>query len=600
MFRVSRSISALVSLLPIFTICLVAGLYSTAAAQNNASFTSRSTSTKVFATAVATIDLNGDGIPDLIESYARIEPVLFSVQLGLGNGWFAPAVDYTAHVNQQYAVQILTADVNNDGKADVIVLTGKVLLVYLGRGDGTLIPPQQYALPSFPEYAAVADFNHDGIPDLVFSLGSTISVVYGDGKGAFSAPAAIATLSSDQGVDSIAVGDFDADANADVAVAVTHGTCSPYAGCAGVDVHILYGNGAGSFTDKLVYPGIVGDINFYSGDLNNDGKTDLIANLIRPTSMGQNLLVLYGQTSRAVTATYLQTDGYFVPPPPFVIADLNGDGRNDLAVLTQSATDQLLIEIFFGAGNSTFKTEEIVIEQAPADYGPLLVGDFYRDRRPDLLLTSGDRSDSIFQVFDYMNTTPSTFSPCLYPDSAGSINACVFRSGTNDATVRLDASAAWFEPLRKLELWVDGVKVTEQRNVWDKYAWLDYSHTYGPGTHRADFFSAGYDNTLQHQLVTFAVPGAVCAAPSSPGVNVCSPANRATVTSPVRALAGGAVPGSIQRMEVWADSMKMFSTFGSNQLDATIAVPKGKHVLSYFIENTNGTTWLKQVSLTVH
>ena len=240
MFRVSRSISALVSLLPIFTICLVAGLYSTAAAQNNASFTSRSTSTKVFATAVATIDLNGDGIPDLIESYARIEPVLFSVQLGLGNGWFAPAVDYTAHVNQQYAVQILTADVNNDGKADVIVLTGKVLLVYLGRGDGTLIPPQQYALPSFPEYAAVADFNHDGIPDLVFSLGSTISVVYGDGKGAFSAPAAIATLSSDQGVDSIGVGDFDADANADVAVAVTHGTCSPYAGCAGVDVHILY------------------------------------------------------------------------------------------------------------------------------------------------------------------------------------------------------------------------------------------------------------------------------------------------------------------------------------------------------------------------
>jgi hypothetical protein len=53
-------------------------------------------------------------------------------------------------------------------------------------------------------------------------------------------------------------------------------------------------------------------------------------------------------------------------------------------------------------------------------------------------------------------------------------------------------------------------------------------------------------------------------------------------------------------MEVWADNMKMFSTFGSNQLDTTIAVPKGKHVLSYFIVNTSGTTWLKQVFLTVH
>jgi len=167
-------------------------------AQNDATFNVRKTSTKVYATAAITADLNGDGVPDLIESYARINSALFSVQLGVGNGWFEPAVDYSAAINQQYGVQILTADVNRDGKADVIVITGRVLLVYLGRGDGTLIPPQQYALPSFPGFAAVADFNRDGIPDLALSFNGGISVAYGDGKGAFSAPAMVATISSNQ------------------------------------------------------------------------------------------------------------------------------------------------------------------------------------------------------------------------------------------------------------------------------------------------------------------------------------------------------------------------------------------------------------------
>jgi len=83
-------------------------------------------------------------------------------------------------------------------------------------------------------------------------------VAYGDGKGAFSAPAMVATISSNQVIESIVVGDFDADANADIAVAEGNGPCPTYVGCTSVDVHVLYGNGSGSFTDKLVYAGILG------------------------------------------------------------------------------------------------------------------------------------------------------------------------------------------------------------------------------------------------------------------------------------------------------------------------------------------------------
>jgi hypothetical protein len=592
----SRRLSAL-SLL--FTTLLFANALLAAVPQNDASFSVKTTSTKVYATAVVTADLNGDGVPDLIETYARIGPALFAVQLGLGNGWFAPAVDYTAAINQQYGVQILTADVNKDGKADVIALTGNVLLVYLGRGDGTLLPPRQYALPSVPGYAAVADFNRDGNPDLVFSIiGGGVSVAYGDGTGAFSAPVSVMTITSNQTIESIAAGDFDGDANADISVAVANGPCT-MGGCTSCDVHILYGNGAGAFADKLVYAGVVGDFSFSSGDLNQDGRADLMGSLSKVTSTGENILVLYGQSSRSVTATYLKANGY-VAFPPFVMADFNGDGRNDLALLAEDSTNQLVVDVFLGGANGTFTQQEIVFGFAPPDRGNLLVGDFDRDRKPDLLLTASDNSDQVFQVFDYLNTTASgSWSPCLYPNAAGGIVTCLFRSGTNDATVRLDAAAAGFEPLRKLELWVDGVKVTEQHNVWDKYAWLNYAHVYGAGTHRADVFSAGYDNALQHQLVTFTVPGSVCPVPSAPGVHVCGPADGSVLTSPVRSRAGGTVTGTILRMEVWVDSTKMYSTFGSSALDATIAVAPGAHAFSYYVVNTVGTKWQKVVKVNV-
>src|ERR1700687_6151415 len=102
----------------LFAFLLFANVLPAAVAQNVASFSLKNTSTKVYATAAVTADLKGDGVPDLIETYSRVNPSLFAVQLGLGNGYFAPAVDYSAPINQQYGVQIVTVAVNKAGKTD--------------------------------------------------------------------------------------------------------------------------------------------------------------------------------------------------------------------------------------------------------------------------------------------------------------------------------------------------------------------------------------------------------------------------------------------------------------------------------------------------
>jgi hypothetical protein len=369
-------------------------------------------------------------------------------------------------------------------------------------------------------------------------------------------------------------------------------------------VHILYGNGAGSFADQLVYAGVPGDLLFASGDLNNDGKSDLVAQLGRPNSMGQNVIALYGRASRRVTAEYLNTNGHFVFEMPQAIADFNGDGYNDLALMMTGVPDapnNEAIGILLRGPNNTFRLQEIDFGTTPPpDQGNLLVGHFNRDGVPDFLFTASDNSDSIFNIFDYINTTGlGVRTRCEYPGAAAGISTCIYRSGANGATVTFGAAANWFEPLRKLELWLDGKKITEQYHVWDKYAWLmSPASTLSNGTHRADIYSAGYDNVLQHQAFTFKVPGPSCTPPSTPGVKVCSPVV-GTAGRSVEALAAGTITGTIRRMEVWVDSTKMYTTFGSNLLDATLTVAPGAHMFTFFIVNPGGQVLSESVNVMV-
>ena len=88
--------------------------------------------------------------------------------MGNGDGTFQPAVATAALPS---VGQIAVADFNRDGKLDLAVSTGSLLL---GNGDGT------FKLPINLEDAgpgiAVADFNHDGRPDLVIGNYDSLDV----------------------------------------------------------------------------------------------------------------------------------------------------------------------------------------------------------------------------------------------------------------------------------------------------------------------------------------------------------------------------------------------------------------------------------------
>jgi Bacterial Ig-like domain (group 3)/FG-GAP-like repeat len=121
-------------------------------------------------------DFNGDGHLDLIVAYSNSNPtqetgsgIVFLP--GNGDGTFGAPVTLSQS-SLSASSQVLTADLNNDGKLDLI-WNGAV---YLGNGDGTF---KQIPLGITGSPSAIADLNGDKIPDLV--VGDTIFAGNGDG-----------------------------------------------------------------------------------------------------------------------------------------------------------------------------------------------------------------------------------------------------------------------------------------------------------------------------------------------------------------------------------------------------------------------------------
>ncbi len=181
---------------------------------------------------IAVADLNGDEQPDMVvgpncpsQYYGMCYPYV-DVFLGNGGGTFQLAASYSPGRDFLNAipdsVSVAIADINNDGKRDVLVTRGDFpFSVLYGNGDGTF---QTVVQSSFPGSAPILrDVNGDGKADLLMNVGGLgLKVQLGNGEGIFECPIYFLCSAYYDGQLG-AVGDVNGDGKVDVAVVHSDG-----------------------------------------------------------------------------------------------------------------------------------------------------------------------------------------------------------------------------------------------------------------------------------------------------------------------------------------------------------------------------------------
>src|SRR5438034_1410164 len=196
-----------------------------------------------------------------------------------------------------------------------------------------------FAAGSNPASVAAGDFNRDGVLDLATAnYGSnTVSVLLGNGDGTFQAARTFATAGFNP--EFVAVGDVNLDGRQDLAVAQSGSTPSL--------VSVLLGNGDGSFQPARIFATGQGSLSVAIGDVNGDGRPDLVA----ANYYSNDVSVLLGNG-----------DGTFQPalsfdagnhPSSVAVGDFNGDGRPDLAVSNFTSNN---VSVLLGNGDGTFQS----------------------------------------------------------------------------------------------------------------------------------------------------------------------------------------------------------------------------------------------------
>lgn len=303
--------------------------------------------------AVAVADLDGDGHADLaVTGYDESGIRLYRGD-GLG-GFGEPRLFDVGSGRQPTAIAL--ADVTGDGKLDLVVANGEsgTVSVLAGDGAGGFAAAVNSPAGSWPDALVVADFDRDGHADVAVSSPDTkaVSILFGDGSGQFAPPQSV-PVGAESVPFALVAGDVDGDGYPDLVVAnaETGGQDFPPPELPGT-VALLVNDGSGAFAPARLFPAGPGEGRAHDvavADVTGDGRLDIVVS--RPNANAVSVLVGDGAGGLAPAVNRPVGQG----PGPVAVADVTGDGLVDI-VAANAVSPSISVLPTDGAGAFGFAT----------------------------------------------------------------------------------------------------------------------------------------------------------------------------------------------------------------------------------------------------
>lgn len=334
-------------------------------------------------------------------------------------------------------------DLDGDGRPDLLVpATG--LFVYPGAssaGSIAFAPSRQYQVDGSTTEVAVADFDGDGVKDVALSVSHNqirpdayINVLQGRSRpGEIVLPQRYDIEFGNASPRAVTSADFDGNGTPDLAFSDSFAGNVYLAFNASVPGTMAFGDRC----DVSVGYGVVG---IQSGDLDGDGKPDLVI----PDYSNDLVMVLANRQASGSSCSWPRLDLGTGDQPLFaVVGDLDGDGRQDLLATEYGGSALSAFINRSTGGNLTFAPRQpIALGARPR---AIQLADLDADGKADVVLSMYD--NTALTILRNTTSAPGAFRTTAAASPLAGTDPAAVAAGDFDGDGKIDVAVSLIDDL---------------------------------------------------------------------------------------------------------------------------------------------------------